>query len=312
MKKILLTLFLAVSLGFFNKSQAQCSGGSVTIANFVLLPALQQVIYSFDWQYIQGNASIEVVFKCNGVQIGSLPCIPRLKDSAAGFHNVSGTFSTTCSGTFRMEIRIWTNPTCGGTFCVADFREITNIPLPVKFSFFTASRTSANAVKLAWQTTSEINNSGFEVQRNTTGTWETAAFIPTLAPGGNSDQVLNYSYTDLNTAKGMSQYRIKQIDFDGKAEYSSIRAVRGEAVSVKTVVYPNPSPDGRVNVVFDDMNGTRDVTLMDLQGRIIRNWKGVANNHLAIDNLNPGIYSLRITVRETGAQTVEKLVVKKQ
>jgi hypothetical protein len=185
-------------------------------------------------------------------------------------------------------------------------------PLPVKFTLFNATRTNASTVKLVWQTASEINNSGFEVQRFITGGWETMAFVPTQAPGGNSDVLLNYSYTDMNNAKGMTQYRIKQIDFDGKSEFSAVRAVRGEGVSVKTVVYPNPSMDGKVNVVFEDAAGTRDIVLMDMSGRMIRNWKGVANNNLVIDNLNPGMYSLRITVRETGAQTMEKIVVNKR
>jgi hypothetical protein len=311
MKKFLLIVFLFALLGLTKQTHAQCSGANVTISNFFLIPQTQQVQYNFDWTYNKGNASIEVVFLCNGVQVGSLPCIPRLKDSAAGPHNVSGTFATTCSGVFRMEIRIWTNNNCGGTYCF-EFREVSNIPLPVKFTSFTASRTNANNVKLTWQTASEINNSGFEVQRFITGGWETVAFVPTQAPGGNSDMILNYSYTDLNSAKGMTQYRIKQIDMDGKFEYSAVRAVRGEAVSVKTVVYPNPSPDGKVNVVFEDAAGTRDIVLMDMSGRMIRNWKGVASNNLLIDNLNPGMYSLRITVRETGAQTMEKIVVNKR
>jgi len=184
--------------------------------------------------------------------------------------------------------------------------------LPVKFSLFTAKRNNSSTVQIAWQTAFELNNSGFEVQRNINGNWETVAFVPTQASGGNSDELLDYSYTDMNGAKGISQYRIKQVDIDGKWEYSVVRAVRGEGVSIKTVIYPNPSFDGRVNVVFEEANGIRDIVLTDMSGRMIRNWTGVSNNNLTIDNLNPGMYALRITVRETGAQTVEKLVVNKR
>jgi hypothetical protein len=185
-------------------------------------------------------------------------------------------------------------------------------PLPVHFASFIAKRNNSSSVNLVWQTASELNNSGFEVQRNVNGNWETVAFIPTQASGGNSDQMLTYHFTDMNNAKGMSQYRIRQIDFDGKSEFSVVRAVRGEGVSIKTVIYPNPSFDGRVNVVFEDASGIRDIVLMDMSGRMVRNWTGVSNNNLLIDNLNPGMYRLKIIVRETGAQTVEKLVVNKR
>src|SRR5690348_7677364 len=87
MKKFLLSFLFIISIGIINQSRAQCSGASVTITNFVVIPNGNQVIYGFNWQYVQGNASIEVAFLCNGTQIGTLPCIPRLKDSAAGPHN---------------------------------------------------------------------------------------------------------------------------------------------------------------------------------------------------------------------------------
>jgi hypothetical protein len=106
MKKILLSLVLVASLGAFNQSRAQCSGAAITITNFVLIPAGNLVLYTFSWEYVQGNASIEPVFLCNGTVVSTLPCIPRLKDSAAGPHVVSGSFATTCAGTFRMELRI--------------------------------------------------------------------------------------------------------------------------------------------------------------------------------------------------------------
>jgi hypothetical protein len=183
-----------------------------------------------------------------------------------------------------------------------------NIPLPVNFKSFTAARNHSN-VLLKWETVFEQNNSGFAVERNTRGTWEQVAFIPTQADGGNSQIALSYQYNDLNNERGMSQYRIKQVDFDAKSKYSEIRAVRGEGQAANTIVYPNPSFNGRVNVVFEDATITRDVSLSDMSGRILKQFKGITNNNIQIDNLAPGMYSLRITVRETGDQSVEKIVV---
>jgi hypothetical protein len=48
---------------------------------------------------------------------------------------------------------------------------------------------------------------------------------------------------------------------------------------------------------------------MDISGRMIKQWKAVTGNTLEIENLGQGIYSLRVIVRESGQQTVEKIVV---
>ena len=74
----------------------------------------------------------------------------------------------------------------------------------------------------------------------------------------------------------------------------------------------NPTSDGRVTVVFEDASVTRDVSLFDMTGRALKQWKGVNNNNIQIENLNPGVYSLRIVVPETGALSVEKIVVNKR
>ena len=137
-------------------------------------------------------------------------------------------------------------------------------------------------------------------------------FVPTKATNGNSSSALNYDYSDLNSAKGITQYRLRQIDINGKQSYSPVRAVRAGGQKGKTIVYPNPSNDGKVNVVFPDINAIRDVSLMDMNGRVIRQWKRIANNNIQIDNLIAGFYTIRIVNTETGEQTIEKIVVKKR
>ena len=185
-------------------------------------------------------------------------------------------------------------------------------PLPVSLKSFSAVRSHSN-VTLTWVTATEQNNSGFQLQRQIgIGNWQTIAFVPSKALDGNSGSDLSYSYNDVNTTRGMSNYRIMQIDRDGKFTYSAIRAVRGEGLLSKVIVYPNPTTNGKVNVVFDDANTVRDISLLDINGRTVKQWKGETNNNLVIDNLTAGFYSLKIVVRETGEQSVEKIVVNKR
>jgi len=204
--------------------------------------------------------------------------------------------------------------TTSPAFSFGTFAEILDpgcAALPVDFKSFTAARNRSN-VNLKWETMTERNCEGFAIDRNVGGAWEQIAFVPSKGQNGNSDDLLAYTYVDLNQYKGISQYRIRQVDLDSRSKYSEIRSVRGEGQSGKTIVYPNPSNDGRVNIVFEETNVSRNVSVMDMSGRLIKQWRSVTNNNLTIDNLTPGMYSLRILAIETGEQTVEKIVVNKR
>jgi len=184
--------------------------------------------------------------------------------------------------------------------------------LPIKLRSFTADRNRSN-VDLKWVTEIEDNNRGFYVERMlSNGGWEQIAFVASKAPNGNSASPLTYDLSDFNNTKGISQYRLRQVDIDNKQSYSHIRSVRGEGQKSNTIIYPNPSGDGKVNIVFEGTNSIRDVSLMDVSGKTLKQWKGFTNNNIQIDNLNAGFYTVRIVNTETGEQVVEKFIVNKR
>jgi len=180
--------------------------------------------------------------------------------------------------------------------------------LPVTFQSFTAGR-NRSTVSLKWETASEQNSLGFAIERNTNGAWQQIAFVSSQATGGNSNSVLNYEYDDMNIIKTVSQYRIRQVDIDSRFTYSAIKSVRGVDQAGKTLVYPNPSSNGSVNVIFEETAGTKDVSLIDMSGKVVKQWKNISANNINIDNLAPGMYSLRVVARETGEQSVNKIIV---
>ncbi len=116
------------------------------------------------------------------------------------------------------------------------------------------------------------------------------------------DTTSSYSYKDANNEK--------KVDLDGYAKYSDIRAIRGEGTVAKIVVYPNPSADGKLNVVFEGNNELRDVQVNDMQGRVVKSYKGITNNILVIERLTSGFYTIKITNRNTASSSVDKVVVK--
>ncbi|HRI46683.1 MAG TPA: choice-of-anchor D domain-containing protein [Ignavibacteriaceae bacterium] len=125
--------------------------------------------------------------------------------------------------------------------------------LPVELASFNAVPVNG-AVKLNWQTSTEINNHGFDVERaifsNSSDdlTWETLAFVK---GNGNSNSVKEYSYTDNNiSASGKYAYRLKQLDTDGAYKYSPI--VETDITVVLDYAleqnYPNPfNPSTTIN-----------------------------------------------------------------
>jgi len=78
---------------------------------------------------------------------------------------------------------------------------------------------------LHWSTATEINNSGFEIQRRQTSQrvelstdWAKVGFV---AGAGTSNAPRNYSYTDSKLSAGSYSYRLKQIDNNGAFTYGS-------------------------------------------------------------------------------------------
>jgi M6 family metalloprotease-like protein len=91
-----------------------------------------------------------------------------------------------------------------------------NSALPIQLASFTAAA-GGSGVTLNWQTVSEINNYGFEVERDTARAQPEFAPLPgSFIPGhGTTLEPHVYAYTDGNVKTGKWAYRLKQIDLDG-------------------------------------------------------------------------------------------------
>ncbi len=122
-----------------------------------------------------------------------------------------------------------------------------NVPLPVELTSFTADYLEGK-VLLKWQTATELNNYGFEVERNiykgengeAGRGWEKIGFV---AGNGNSNSTKQYSFKDENISEGTIQYRLKQIDNNGNFKYSNVIEVEGKQIPNEFALYQNyPNP----------------------------------------------------------------------
>ncbi|MDX1702598.1 MAG: T9SS type A sorting domain-containing protein [Melioribacteraceae bacterium] len=93
-------------------------------------------------------------------------------------------------------------------------------PLPVEMTSFSVN-VNNNLAELNWETATEVNNYGFEVQRAYEALdWNKIGFVE---GHGNSNSPKSYSFKDASVSEsGKYYYRLKQIDIDGQYEYSDV------------------------------------------------------------------------------------------
>lgn len=116
--------------------------------------------------------------------------------------------------------------------------------VPVELVSFSAEVINDEVV-LKWQTATETNNSGFEVERcqksNVKGQkeWEK---IGSVEGQGTITERYNYIFRDEISKPGIYSYRLKQVDFDGSFTYSQIVEVNISSPT-EFVLYQNfPNP----------------------------------------------------------------------
>ncbi len=181
--------------------------------------------------------------------------------------------------------------------------------MPIKFSSFFVQQLK-DRILLNWQTEMEQNSKGFEVQRKQgSGDFKTIAFVPSQALYGNSNQLLNYIYEDIDNQTLFSQifYRIKQVDLDGNSSLSEIRFIKNNLSKITVLVYPNPS-NGKAKISLSDRIGPVDIKLIDMNGREIKEWFGIINQ-LQLDIAQPGFYILKVLLKDTGEMHITKIIV---
>ena len=120
-------------------------------------------------------------------------------------------------------------------------------PLPVELISFSGN-VNHGKILLSWQTASEVNNYGFEIQKLEARSkkleegWEKVGFVEGY---GNSNSPKEYSFIDqeYDQDQEIIRYRLKQIDFDGKFEYSGVVEVEVNNLPTEFELeqnYPNP------------------------------------------------------------------------
>ncbi len=123
---------------------------------------------------------------------------------------------------------------------IIDFFELN--PIPVELTSFNAD-VNENGITLKWETATESNNQGFDIERSTNNI--RFEKIGSVKGKGTTTEAQQYSFkdADITTGKGKAYYRLKQIDFDGTSSYSEAIEVEYSIIPVEFSLsqnYPNP------------------------------------------------------------------------
>ena len=217
---------------------------------------------------------------------------------------IGGTVNTTDNTVTKTGVRAINTITLGDS----------QKPLPVRLTAFDAKRIGNDAL-VTWQSATEENSKGYDVQVSTNGTeYRTLSFVPSAS--ANTAKVTDYSYVDKEANKtGKRYYRLHQVDLDGKDAFFAPVAVSfdGKATASGFVAYPNPLNAGNdLHVALQSTaTGTAKLLVTDMTGRTLQQQNVVLTGNLTdtsvagMGDLKGGMYLVKITLPTGEVKTLK-------
>jgi Secretion system C-terminal sorting domain len=264
---------------------SDCSG-----KNYALNPALNHGYWSI-------NASVSPASGTYNVTLNNL-----------GYNNSSGSFwtimkrSPSVSGPWALEGTCNISSTAATTIRegltgFSDFASIqwTN-PLPIQLLSFNVEKSGKEAL-CKWTTVSEENNDYFTIERSIDKI--NAEAIGKVNGAGNSSEVLHYTFTDNSPHSGLSYYRIRQTDFNGKTTASSWKSIDFAVAPQHLALFPNPASK-YINCSFKaDEKGLIEISITDITQKELLKYRtemasGQNRIPVNIESIPDGVYFIRL------------------
>ncbi len=167
------------------------------------------------------------------------------------------------------------------------------VTLPVTLVTFDGKINDEKNAVLNWTTSSEINNRGFEIEISRDGS--SFLLLGTVASQGNASHEQYYNYLHLKPLAGVSYYRLKQVDMDGRFQYSKVVSLNIETKTARPFVYPVPAKN-KVTINFGQLVSKGEIEIFSVDMKWIRreSINGPAlTKDINISNLAKGVYFIR-------------------
>lgn len=265
--------------------------GSIFTPNIIGPDAWFTVSYTGNDQfgYSTYNMSVDISSYISVIDIGKLYIVKR--------SDLTGSWvalNTTASGSTL---------TASGLTTFSDFGiggDSLQNPLPVELSSFISAVNGRN-VTLNWSTSSEINNSGFDVERSFNNIWNK---IGNISGNGTTNSQNSYTFTDRVLTSGIYYYRLKQMDFNGNFKYYNLSNEIQIGIPEKYDLsqnYPNPfNPSTRINYNIPE-DSKVSLRIFDISGKevnkLVDEFKtaGYYSVNFNASTLSSGIYFYTIS-----------------
>ncbi len=182
-----------------------------------------------------------------------------------------------------------------------------NSPLPVTLVAFGGKLNKNEQSELNWITSSELNNSYFDVEYSTNGEFYK---IGTIKGNGTTFHYHDYAFIHLTPAVGDNYYRLKQVDYNGKTAYSEVINIPYSKKVGPFAITPNPT-HGELNIQYEATSVDEvNISVTNLLGQVL--YQNQSNSIIGMNTLNlnlqnwePGIYFVNFTINgETITQKI--------
>ena len=165
--------------------------------------------------------------------------------------------------------------------------------LPIELTSFQAQKIKQQ-VLLSWETAIEINNDYMAIERSKDG--RTFQEMGRMQGAGTTNTPQRYTYLDENPFMGTNYYRLRQVDFDGRATYHEVVAVNMASAN-QIRILPNPVNDFTTLQLTEVLETEGQVLIYDMMGKVAfetRLAAGQSSIEIDLSFLANGSYIIRL------------------
>lgn len=179
--------------------------------------------------------------------------------------------------------------------------------LPVQLASFDGQYMD-NKIALTWQTLAEYNNAYFIIEKSRDSqNWKEIGKVEGYGTTGDPQF---YSFLDEKSFEGLNYYRLKQVDLDGKFDYSKVISVKNPSSNL-FFLYPNPTKGNLIVEWLQSIPVGSVLTIFNIQGQKVWEQKilsGLEPLIIDLTNLPKGSYNIQLSHIEQNIQSVQRFV----
>jgi hypothetical protein len=231
---------------------------------------------------VTGGAYTGTVTANNFTGINSFANLRMVRRSAAGSWTLQGTANNTTGSNSAAIVSRTGLTAITGEYGIGG--DVSQNPLPVKLTQFSADLLSDKQVLLKWQTVQEINANKFIVKRSTDK--QNWTLVGEVKANNNSNRTINYELLDetIKNGSGVVYYQLVQVDLNGDEYVSPIASLNLSKEMFSIIkVYPNPAAD-KINIE----GAAFPINIYDVMGKLVM--KVTNEGDLDISHLEKGVY----------------------